>query len=163
MSTKKTTPTKKAPAKKKPNTKTPAAKKPATKSSPSVPITAVPFDTSYLGDTGAENTVASDGEDVALATGTWFAVTIAPGASKRFLHLLQSEEQGTFVLYMLADRDASSSTSSLRLPANGAFMRALVTGTLHVLGANKPLSRAQIAKHIGGHEPPPQQAKPPYT
>lgn len=167
MSTKKTSPAKKAPAKKAPAKKAPAKKTPAKKTpakkAPQVAIVAIPFEVRYLDETAAECVVSAEEEEVAVAARTWFAVSIAPPVAKRYLHVLQVEEAGTFLLYMLADRDAEGGSPALRLPRVGAYMRALVTGSLHVLGADSPLSREQIAKHIGGHEPPPQQAKPPYT
>lgn len=162
MSTTKTTSKKKAPAKKS-TAKKPSAKEALVKKAPAVEISAIAFETSYLDEKGVEHKLTPEGEEIELAAGTWCALTIAPGVNKRFLYLLQAEENGAFVLYMLTDLKAVGPELMLRLPRTGAFLRTLVTGTLHVLGSNKQLSREQIAKHIGGHEPPPQQAKPPYT
>jgi hypothetical protein len=147
-SSKKTSAAKKAPA-----TKKAAPKKPLT-------IVAIPFQLSYL---DGKNVEQVGDADVAYKQTTWFAVTITAPIARRYLHVVQVEEGNAFVFYMIADRDAVEGSTKLRLPLVGSFVRAMAEGTFHVFGADKLLSRDDIERHIRGHEPPPQLAKPPYT
>jgi hypothetical protein len=168
MSTPKTTAKKKSSSSKKVATakKTPttAKKTPTTakKAGPKTPphIVAIPFQLSYLDGHHVEK---MGDADVAYKQTTWFAVTITAPIGRRYLHVVQVEEGNAFVFYMIADRDAAAEGATLRLPLVGSFVRALVEGTVHVFGADKLLSRNDIERHIRGHEPPPQLAKPPYT
>lgn len=100
-------------------------------------------------------------DQIVIAPPTWFAATLTAPLDKRYLYLLQKEKAtGYIVLLLLTDRDAGGGQ---RLPPAGAFQRAIVAGTVHVLGSDDPLNRAQIVAAIGGHEPPPTSTRPPYT
>jgi hypothetical protein len=103
--------------------------------------------------------------DCALIPPTWFSVTLTAATKKRYLYLVQKEtETGLIVLILLFDRSALGEDSSeLRLPPSGAWMRAVVDGTVYVLASDLMLTRKAITAWIGGHEPPTTPAKPPYT
>lgn len=92
---------------------------------------------------------------------TYYAVEIREALSKRFAHLILKEGASRFVMTLLADRDALG--KNRRLPAAGAWLRAIVEGEAFLLGADVPLLREEIAKYLGGHEPPPTATKPPYV
>ncbi len=155
---KKTSSSKKVPTAKKAPTTTTTAKKAGPKKPPS--IVAIPFQLSYLDGHDVEQVGDAD---VPYKQTTWFAVTMTAPIARRYLHVVQVEEGNAFVFYMIADRDAAEEGPKLRLPLVGSFVRAMVEGTFHVFGADKLLSRDEIERHIRGHEPPPQLAKPPYT
>lgn len=105
----------------------------------------------------------------ALAPPSWFAVTLAASTKKRFLYLVQKETgTGLVVLILLYDRAATSGattddTDGLRIPSSGAWLRAIVDGTVYVLASDLVLTRKSITAWIGGREPPTTPAKPPYT
>lgn len=97
----------------------------------------------------------------ALVPPTWFSVTLVAPIQKRYLYLVQEEtDTGMIVLLMLFDRSAAPD-DSLRLPASGAWLRAIVDGTVHVLASDLVLSGKAITAWLGAREPPP--AQPPYT
>ena len=68
--------------------------------------------------------------DSALVPPTWFSVSLAAPASKRYLYLVQEEtDTGLIVLLMLFDRSAAADDrDGLRLPPSGAWLRAIVEG-----------------------------------
>jgi len=106
--------------------------------------------------------------DCALLPPIWFSVTLTEPTRKRFLYLVQQETAtGLVVVIMLYDRGAVSDGTDegrdLRLPPSGAWLRAVVDGTVHVLTSDLSLSRKAITAWIGGHEPPTTPAQPPYT
>lgn len=103
--------------------------------------------------------------DCVLTPPAWFSVTITASTKKRFLYLVQKEtDTGLIVLILLFDRDAISEDSNgLRMPPNGAWVRAVVDGAVYVLASDLALNRKSITAWIGGHEPPTTPAKPPYT
>ncbi|HEU4732321.1 MAG TPA: hypothetical protein VFT22_30715 [Kofleriaceae bacterium] len=100
----------------------------------------------------------------ALAPATWFSVTLSGSTRKRYLYLVQSEtDTGLVVVILLFDRTAATSgAGELRLPPSGAWMRAVVDGTVHVLASDLVLTRKSITAWIGGREPM-TPARPPYT
>lgn len=160
---KKASTTKKAPAAKAIAKKEPTAapaKQQAGPKPPPIPITAIPFQLHYL---DGDNVEQVGGSDLAYRATTCIAVTMTAPIARRYLHLVQTEQDNAFVFYMVADRDALAGAAQIRLPQAGSFLRAMVQGTFHVFGADKRLSRDDIHNHIRGHEPPPQNAKPPYT
>lgn len=117
-------------------------------------IVAIPFDLRIL-----------DGLDEATFDGpvrppTYFAVQLQGPLAKRFVHVIQKDERGWVVMMLLGDRESLGKVK--RVPCDGAWLRAIVDGPVHVLGADIPLLRDEIAKYLGGHEPGPTQAKPPY-
>jgi hypothetical protein len=98
----------------------------------------------------------------ALVPPTWFSVTLVAPTQKRFLYLVQEEtDTGMIVLLMLFDRSAAPDGGGPRLPASGAWLRAIVDGTVHVLASDLVLSGKAITAWLGAREPPP--AQPPYT
>jgi hypothetical protein len=105
--------------------------------------------------------------DRALVPPAWFSVTVAASTKKRFLYLVQ-KETGTdiVVLLLMYDRaaapDTSDDTDGLRIPSDGAWLRAIVDGTVYVIASDLVLTRKSIAAWIGGHEPPTTQATSPY-
>jgi hypothetical protein len=104
--------------------------------------------------------------ECALLPPVWFSVTLTVPTRKRFLYLVQQETAtGLVVLLMLYERDtgADAERHDLRLPPSGAWLRAVVDGTVHVLTSDLVLSRKAITAWIGGHEPPTTPAQPPYT
>jgi hypothetical protein len=103
--------------------------------------------------------------DSALVPPTWFSVTLAAPTRKRYLYLVQEEtDTGLIVLLLLFDRtSAADDSQGMRLPPSGAWLRAIVEGTVYVLASDLVLSRKSITAWIGGREPPTMPAKPPYT
>ncbi|HEY0988689.1 MAG TPA: hypothetical protein VGD80_16600 [Kofleriaceae bacterium] len=113
-----------------------------------------------------ENHVPRDYDcDRALAAPTWFSVTVMAPPEKRYLYLVQHEtETGLVVLLMMFDRSAAADDGrGLRLPASGAWLRALVDGPVIVLASDLVLPRKSITAFLGGTEPPTSPAMPPYT
>jgi hypothetical protein len=120
--------------------------------------------------------------DCALIPPIWFSVTLTASTTKRYLYLVQQEtDTGIAVLIMLFDRMAGGTpggmaggmpgampgaiggdSGGLRLPPSGAWLRAVVDGTVDVLASDLALSRKAITAWIGGHEPPTTPARPPY-
>lgn len=121
--------------------------------------------------------------DAALIPPTWFSVELAAATAKRYLYLVQHEtDTGLVVLILLFDRTAlpfgsaarghapageyggpCDDSCGLRLPPSGAWLRAVVDGTVFVLASDLVLTRKSITAWIGGHEPPTVPARPPYT
>lgn len=103
--------------------------------------------------------------DCAVVPPTWFSVTLTEPIQKRYLYLVQKEtDTSMIVVIMLFDRSAANDDGdTLRLPPSGAWLRAVVDGTVYVLASNLVLSRKAITAWIGGHEPPTTPPQPPYT
>jgi len=103
--------------------------------------------------------------ETALVPATWFSVAVTAPTNKRYLYLVQEEtDTGLIVLLMLFDRSAAADDgNALRMPPSGAWLRAIVAGTVHVLASDLVLSRKSINAWIGGREPPTMPARPPYT
>jgi len=103
--------------------------------------------------------------DCAVVPPTWFSVTLTAPTRKRYLYLVQKEtDTGLIVVIMLFDRStAGSDGNGLRLPSNGAWLRAVVDGTVYVLASDLVLTRKAITAWIGGREPPTMPPQPPYT
>jgi hypothetical protein len=101
--------------------------------------------------------------DCAIVPPMWFSVALTAPVQKRYLYLVQKEtDTGLIVVIMLFDRsDGRGGSDGLQLPASGAWLRAVVDGTVYVLASDLVLSRKRITAWIGGHEPPTLQ--PPYT
>ena len=101
--------------------------------------------------------------DSALIPPTWFSVTLVAPTQKRYLYLVQEEtDTGLIVLLLLFDRSAAPDDgAALRLPSPGAWLRAIVDGTVYVLASDLVLTRKSITAWLGAREPPP--AQPPYT
>jgi hypothetical protein len=103
--------------------------------------------------------------DSVIVPATWFSVALAAPPSKRYLYLVQQEaDTGLIVLLLLFDGgDGGEHGNGLRLPPSGAWMRAVVEGTVYVLTSDLVLSRKSITAWLGGSEPPTTPAQPPYT
>jgi hypothetical protein len=102
--------------------------------------------------------------DCAIVPPTWFSVTVTSPVQKRYLYLVQKEtDTGLIVVILLFDRSAASGDGALRLPPSGAWLRAVVDGTVYVLASDLALTRKAITAWIGGHEPPTMPPQPPYT
>lgn len=103
--------------------------------------------------------------DCAVVPPTWFSVTLTAPTPRRYLHLVQKEtDTGRIVVIMMFDRCAvGGDGSGLRLPQSGAWLRAVVDGTVYVLASDRVLTRKAITAWIGGHEPPAMPPQPPYT
>ena len=98
-------------------------------------------------------------KQTSIDQGLWFAAVPITPSPRRYQFLMQWEgESHNFVLYSIVD-----GAGATRLPAGTGWQRALVEGPLHVLASDEPLTRAEIAGIIGGHEPAPGFAKPPNT
>jgi hypothetical protein len=116
-------------------------------------------------------TVLEDGvphdydSDCAVVPPTWFSVTLTEPVQKRCLYLVQKEtDTGLIVVLLLFDRAAAPGNGDrLRLPPSGAWLRAVVDGTVYVLASDLALSRKAITAWIGGREPPTTPPQPPYT
>lgn len=101
--------------------------------------------------------------DTALVPPSWFSVTLTRPPNKRYLYLVQEETDTGFIApLLLIDRSASREDTDLRLPPGGAWLRAIVEGTVYVLASDLVLSRKSITAWLGAREPPPP-AGPPYT
>lgn len=103
--------------------------------------------------------------DCTLVPPTWFSVTLTAPTPKRYLYLVQKEtDTGMIVVIMMFDRSAASGEGGdLRLPQSGAWLRAVVDGTVYVLASDLELTRKAITAWFGGHEPPAMPPQPPYT
>jgi len=113
-----------------------------------------------------EDRIARDYQsDCTVVPPTWFSVTVTSPVQKRYLYLVQKEtDTGLIVVILLFDRGAASEAGgALRLPQSGAWLRAVVDGTVYVLASDLVLSRKAITAWIGGHEPPTTPPQPPYT
>jgi hypothetical protein len=116
-------------------------------------------------------TVLDDGvprshdSDCAVVPPTWFSVALGAPTRKRYLYLVQKEtDTGLIVVILLFDRSAAGSEAAgLRLPSSGAWLRAVVDGTVYVLASDLVLTRKAITAWIGGREPPMAPPQPPYT
>jgi hypothetical protein len=102
--------------------------------------------------------------DSAIAPPTWFSVAVPAPPNKRYLYLVQQEaDTGLIVLLLLFDRSATSEPrGALHLPPSGAWLRAVVEGTVYVLASDLVLSRKSITAWLGGSDPA-TPALPPYT
>jgi len=112
-----------------------------------------------------ENHVPRDYDcDRALAPSSWFSVTVTAPPEKRYLYLLQHEtDTGLVALLMMFDRSAATDDGrGLRLPANGAWLRAVVDGPVIVIASDLVLPRKSITAWLGASEPA-IPAMPPYT
>lgn len=103
--------------------------------------------------------------DCAVVPPTWFSVTLTAPTPRRYLHLVQKEtDTGMIVVIMMFDRGAAGGDGSgQRLPQSGAWLRAVVDGTVYVLASDRVLTRKAITAWSGGHEPPAMPPQPPYT
>lgn len=104
-----------------------------------------------------------NGDDISIKPPTLFAVEPRTPMTRRYSYLLQQEtapNAGAVVLLLVFDAQSALPT---RLPPAGAWQRAVVRGKVRLLASELQLTRAQIVSFIGGHEPPPTDAKPPYT
>ena len=100
--------------------------------------------------------------DCAIVPPMWFSVSLTAAVQKRHLYLVQKEtDTGLIVVIMLFDGSDHGGGDGLRLPSSGAWLRAVVDGTVYVLASDLELSRKAITAWIGGHEPP--MLQPPYT
>jgi hypothetical protein len=101
----------------------------------------------------------------AVVPPAWFSVALTAPTRKRYLYLVQKEtDTGLIVVIMLVDRSAiGGDADGLRLPSNGAWLRAVVDGTVFVLASDLVLTRKAITAWIGGCEPPTTPPQPPYT
>lgn len=141
--------------------KKPAPKEPEALALPAIQV--VPFNMKIL-DSGVERSFDKRADEILIMPPTWFAVVLSAPVEKRYLHLIQMEaESRNVVIFLLADRTALGAGGAVRLPQQGAWLRAITEGTIHVLAADVGLSRKQLIQAIGGRLPPPQQSKPPYT
>lgn len=146
----------------KPNAKMEPAAPVATPSAPS--FSAATTRVTVLESEGL-NDLEGPGDEIEIGPPTFFAVMLTAPIARRYLYLLQ-KETGTdeIVVLGLFDRESSESGGEgLRFPPSPAWARAIVDGTVHVLGANRLVSRREIVAFIGGHQPPPKPTKPPYT
>lgn len=99
----------------------------------------------------------------AVVPPTWFSVALSAPTRKRYLYLVQKEtDTGLIVVIMLFDRSAAGEATDLRLPSSGAWLRAVVDGTVYVLASDLVLPRKSITAWIGGREPPTTPPRPPY-
>jgi len=119
------------------------------------------FDLTVLSDGAAR----SHDPDIEIAPPAWFSVVLCAPCAKHYLYLVQKEvTTGLIVVILLFDRSATGDDSRRpRLPPSGAWLRAVVDGTVHVLASDLVLSRKAITAWIGGREPPTMPAQPPYT
>ena len=102
--------------------------------------------------------------DSAIAPPTWFSVAVPAPPNKRYLYLVQQEaDTGLIVLLLLFDRSAAGEPRGAQcLPPSGAWLRAVVEGTVYVLASDLVLSRKSITAWLGGSDPA-TPALPPYT
>lgn len=100
----------------------------------------------------------------AVVPPTWFSVALSAPNRKRYRYLVQKEtDTGLIVVIMLFDRSAAGEATDLRLPSSGAWLRAVVDGTVYVLASDLVLTHKSITAWIGGREPPTTPPRPPYT
>ena len=101
----------------------------------------------------------------AVVPPVWFSVALTAPTRKRYLYLVQKEtDTGLIVVILLFDRSAiGGDATDLRLPSSGAWLRAVVDGTVFDLASDLVLTRKAITAWIGGREPPTTPPQPPYT
>lgn len=91
-----------------------------------------------------------------IAQHAWFSVALSASTRKRYLYLVQKDAgTGVVELLLLCDRsELAGDPLGMRLPPSGAWLRAAVDGSVHVLASDLVLSRTSITAWIGGCEPP---------
>jgi hypothetical protein len=129
----------------------------------------IAFQLTVLDDRGARGYAVGE----PLIPPMWFSVAPTTATAKRYLYLVQKETATRLVvLILLYDRQSdpskpdagdAGSTRALRLPPGGAWIRAVVDGTVHVMASDLVLTRKSITAWIGGSEPPTLPVRPPYT
>lgn len=143
-----------------PSNPAPGGPAPAPGAPGALPIESVPVQLIALEPTGAQ--AYDNTDELQIGPPTLFAVAPLTAVARRYLYLLQQETEpdtGLVVLLSIVDtRDAAAT----RVPPAGAWQRAIVPGTVHLLASDLELTREQIVAFMGGHEPPPTQARPPY-
>jgi hypothetical protein len=108
---------------------------------------------------GGTTTYADGADEIVVGPPTWFALVLAAATTRRYLHLVQREATSGQVV-LLAMIDGSGAT---RIPPAPGWQRAIVEGTVHAIASDLLLTRADIVALSGGHQPPPTEARPPYT
>ena len=85
-----------------------------------------------------------------------FAV-IGPIAEWKNLYIVQADVDRRVTVLMEVDVQEASlaRAADVRVPSSGAWLWTSVAGNIRVVGSMKPLSRAEIAEAVGGHNPPP--------
>ena len=165
---------KKQPVKKPPAAKPPAKKPPAKK--PALPVPGAQATTSTSGPppgktvdfrlltmsaTGDTASYDQDTQALSISPPDWFAVEPTPPSPRRWLHLVQLEPDDGDGFIMLQAQDGASAP---RLPAGAGWLRAIVDGKLRLVAADRLLTRADIARVLGGgHTGKPTPTEPPYT
>lgn len=127
-------------------------------------ILALPFNLTVLGSGGL---VAVD-PTLPIEPPTFFQVSFSPPPEGRdCLTLIQKDAENGEIVVLLFALGVDRRSEAVELPAQGpeqiVVQRAIVRGTVHVLGSIEFMTREEIVAFIGGHEGGVQLAKPPYT
>ena len=144
-------------------TPTPATPTPATKAGHAVAdilaaSAAVDYHLVLLGSAGPM-TYTEDTRDIEVSPPTWFALVPVRPTRRRYVYVLQ-KEVGTDRIVVIHLIDGSG---AVRVPPANGWLRAVVVGMLHLVESDLFLSRCDFVAVIGGHEPPPGYARPPFT
>ena len=120
---------------------------------------AVAFHVIVLGPNGT-TTYTEDTRELVIGPPTWVAVVPVPATVRRYTYLLQKEDSPSGRIVLLQMIDGSGVT---RIPAGNGWIRAIIEGTFHLIESDLLLNREDFVAIIGGHEPPPVEARPPFT
>jgi hypothetical protein len=101
-------------------------------------------------------------KEIQIGPPTLFAlVPIAPVA-RRYLYLIQQQTDPRTALIVLMVVGDTREGGGARVPPQGAWQRAVVKGTVHLLASDQQLTLKQIVAYRQGHEPPPTPTQPPF-
>ena len=101
-------------------------------------------------------------KEIQIGPPTLFALLPVAPVAKRYLYLIQQQTDprtGLIVLMLVGD---TREGGGARVPPVGAWQRAIVKGTVHLLASDLQLTLKQIIAFRQGHEPPPTQTQPPF-
>lgn len=108
---------------------------------------------------GATTTYTEDTTEIMVGPPTWFALAPLEPTTRRYLYVLQKDEStGLIVLLQMMD-----GAGAVRVPPANGWLRAVVEGTLHLIGSELLLNREDFVALIGGHQGSPGSAKPPFV
>lgn len=130
---------------------------------PAPKMTAIPFRLTALGSGGL---IAVDPTS-AIEPPTFFQVSFAPPAEGDCVTLIQRDAENGEIVVLLFALGFDRQSETIQLPVQGpeqlVVQRAIVRGTVHVLGSAEFMTREEIVAFMGGHEGGVTLAKPPYT
>jgi hypothetical protein len=119
----------------------------------------------YLGAKGRPRRLEPD-EAINLGANIYFSVEGTIPKDQALLYVLQMDATSRIVRIALMASIKGlgvKAGSEVRLPQEGAFLHNGSKGSIHVVATKRVLTRAKLAKLIGGREPPPDPTERPIT